>query len=118
MPAALGLLAGAWEEATVNWSPRKLHFSENALPCPLSFCLFPNTVFRYGMGVDQVVEVELVGADGSLIVANGRWPKIWDKNYVASKGNGTRVTSADGLQTEESEDSGRCTMGYCRLCTA
>merc|ERR1719193_1700724 len=43
----------------------------------------------YGMGVDQVVEVELVGADGSLIVANG---------------NGTSVTSADGLQTEESED--------------
>ena len=57
------------------------------------------------MGVDQVVEVELVGADGSLIVANGRWPKIWDKNYVASKGNGTSVTSADGLRTEESQDT-------------
>ena len=29
-------------------------------------------VFSFGMGVDQVVEVELVGADGSLIVANGQ----------------------------------------------
>ena len=36
------------------------------------FAFFLITVFRYGMGVDQVVEVELVGADGSLIVANGR----------------------------------------------
>ena len=62
-------------------------------------------VFSFGMGVDQVVEVELVGADGSLIVANGELPNIWDKNYVASKGNGTSVTSADGLQTEESEDT-------------
>ena len=57
------------------------------------------------MGVDQVVEVELVGADGSLIVANGELPNIWDNNYVASKGNGTSVTYADGLQTEKSEDS-------------
>ena len=61
------------------------------------------------MGVDQVVEVELVGADGSLIVANGQLPNQvandWDEPDVASKGNGTSVTSADGLQTEESEDT-------------
>ena len=42
-------------------------------------------VFSFGMGVDQVVEVELVGADGSLIVANGELPNIWDKNYVGLK---------------------------------
>ena len=31
------------------------------------------------MGVDQVVEVEMVGADGSLIVANGDIHSLKDK---------------------------------------
>ena len=62
-----------------------------------------------------MVEVEMVGADGSLIVANGekhnfkrsRDIKCGDlnPNKMACKGNGTSVTSADGLQTEESSDS-------------
>ena len=47
-------------------------------------------VGTYGMGVDQVVQVDLVGADGSIVVA---------------RQEGTRVTSADGSRTEESEDA-------------
>ena len=86
MLAALGLLVGAWEGAMVNSSPRQFHFS-------LDFSIFIHgALFSYGMGVDQVVEVELVGADGSLIVANGEltlgttmisgFKRKWDESNI------------------------------------
>ena len=37
--------------------------------------------FRKGLGVDQMLEVELVGADGSFIIANG------NGTFAKSKGN-------------------------------
>jgi len=44
----------------------------------------------FGMGVDQVLQVELVGADGSLIT---------------SKASGTTIVSPDGGLTEETNDA-------------
>ena len=90
MLAALGLLVGAWEGAMVNSSPRQFHFSLDFLPC-LALPIH-GALFSFGMGVDQVVEVELVGADGSLIVANGEltfgktmisgFKRKWDESNI------------------------------------
>ena len=62
------------KEMTIDyWSPHPHSIGSRHVFLPIS--LIPGAFalwhFRFGMGVDQVVEVEMVGADGSLIVANG-----------------------------------------------
>ena len=39
----------------------------------------------HGLGVDQVLEVELVGADGSIIIANNKSTTVFSPDWVGSK---------------------------------